>query len=105
MRISDWSSDVCSSDLVEEVDSEGNRLHHPERIPQAHEVARLVVWEVRQRRRQGLQHEVARLTHGEAPDRVAVEADRPRPLRALDAQPGVAAALHETGRATGRERV
>src|SRR3546814_14965629 len=33
MRISDWSSDVCSSDLIEILPGEISRLDHPGRRP------------------------------------------------------------------------
>ncbi len=80
---------------VEQVDPEGDRLDDADRVAYAHEVAGLVVGQLGQRDSERFQHGVTVLANREAADRVAVEAHLERPVRGLDPQAGVGAALHD----------
>ena len=80
---------------VEQVDAQGDGLHHPERVADAHEVAGPVLGQLGERGGQGGEHLVAALPHGQAAHGVAVEAHGHRALGALDPQLDVGAALHD----------
>src|SRR3546814_16892343 len=119
MRISDWSSDVCSSDLFPPVPT-GNRKIRPEAPPPSLQEGRFpslrTARKGRKRRRFLSSCPVARLGRGNAPDPPAraYEPDAPasrvqglRPTahassRERDARSG---RTPENGRASCRERV
>jgi hypothetical protein len=80
---------------VEQVDAQPDRLDDPDRIAEAHEVARLTVGEVRERGGQRLEHGLAGLAHGQAAHRVPVEPDGHGALGALVPEGAVGAALQD----------
>ena len=80
---------------VEQVDAEGDGLHHPHGVAHAHEVAGPVVGQQGQRGREGGEHLGPLLAHRQAADGVAVEADGDRALGALRPQGQVGAPLHD----------
>src|SRR3546814_12873215 len=97
MRISDWSSDVCSSDLRHDLEPRFERIV---RIDQFE----MRVPAIEQGREQPLEMDVHRLERGEQPLAALAIEVADRSAQPVDRQPQFLALGGETGRAPGRER-
>src|SRR5918998_2180863 len=82
-------------DAVEQVHPEPDDLEYPDRVPDAQEVPRLVGRKQRRGQSEGPEHLSPRFSHREPTDSVAGEPHLYRALKALAAEVGVEAALHD----------
>ena len=91
-------------DAVEHVDAAGDGTDQVGGLADAHEVARAIVGQQRAGRVERGEHELLRLAHGQAADRVAVEADLDQALGRARSLGRVGAALDDAEQAVARSR-